>query len=168
MAHEKETHRAGRDSAIAEMVDRHGNVTPLIGRGFRGPGVYEMISPARPIRRAWLERFDGVAAVVVWRDNPRNPLAVDALVRLRNAAYPTATVVVWEGDRDGAGRRAFVDGPEGRPLASPPSAPEGRPSPRSKSKARKAARRGKTAAAADPGEALAARMALALAGLAGD
>jgi hypothetical protein len=112
-------HRSRR-RIVKEDVDRHGQVHVMYGLGFdlSNAALYEEIAPAKAVRRQWLERWDGTASVPVWEDSKRPHLQMtrDELVKFRDVAYKDCTVVVWEGNLNGEGRRVFVDLPKGTPL----------------------------------------------------
>jgi hypothetical protein len=114
------SHHRAKGRIIEERIDRHGQIRVTRGLGFdlSNAALYEEIAEAKAVRRQWLERWDGTASVPVWEDSKRPHLQMtrDELVKFRDVAYKDCTVVVWEGNLNGEGRRVFVDLPKGTPL----------------------------------------------------
>jgi hypothetical protein len=114
------SHHRAKGRIIEERIDRHGQIRVTRGLGFdlANAALYEEICKAEIVRRQWLERWDGTATVPVWEDSKRPHLQMtrDELVKFRDVAYKDCTVVVWEGNLNGEGRRVFVDLPKGTPL----------------------------------------------------
>lgn len=101
MLHENHDHHEHRAHHDLHVYDQHGN--PIRAQGFRGSVLYEDIIVDKR-QRVWLEDAD---RNIVWQQKRYNhpgkapKWTVEELLAFRNAAYPKATLCIWEGDDEG-------------------------------------------------------------------
>lgn len=107
--HEKVSHHDSHDHVVLEVVDQYGQIHPIRGQGFRTANIYEQMDRS-DITKVFIEQFDSSvnAWVMVWQHRSRKiPCSVDDVIRLRNAGWPRARVVEYQGTRDGFGVRTI-------------------------------------------------------------